>query len=107
MWRLLGAAGNNMLTGEEGEAACRALAKAVAACSSLQQLDLSSEWREGGGRGMRMMDGRVCMCERACVAPLPLPLIASLVYRLQLNARLSMSLYACVSTYVFRFTYTL
>jgi len=39
-----GAAGNeNMLKGAEGQAACTVLAQALAACSSLQTLNLGRE----------------------------------------------------------------
>ena len=42
---VVGAAENaNMLKGAEGQAACTALAKALPACTSLQELALASEW---------------------------------------------------------------
>ena len=50
-----GAADNrDMLKGAEGEAACTALAQALAACSSIQTLKLEGEWgkeRAGEQRG--------------------------------------------------------
>ena len=50
-----GMAGNSdMLKGAEGQAACTALAQALAACSSLQTLNLEGEWgkeRVGEQRG--------------------------------------------------------
>ena len=43
---VVGAAGNpDMLKGAEGDKACTALAKALPACSSLQELYLGGEWR--------------------------------------------------------------
>ena len=48
-------AGNSdMLKGAEGQVACTALAQALAACSSLQTLNLEGEWgkeRVGEQRG--------------------------------------------------------
>ena len=43
---VVGAAGNpDMLKGAEGDKACTALAKALPACSLLQNLGLQREWR--------------------------------------------------------------
>ena len=75
-----GAAVNgNMLKGAEGQAACTALAQALAACSSLQTLYLLGECgRCCEGRGVVMRDApvsvclpphlhRTCVCGTACV----------------------------------------
>jgi len=67
----VGAADNsNMLRGAEGQAACTALAQALAACSSLQTLNLKSEWgkgrvgeQRGGDEGCLGGDeGCSCLC---------------------------------------------
>ena len=63
----------DMLKGAEGQAACTALAQALAACSSLQELDLASECgRCWEGRGVVMRDAPVSVClpphlHRTCV----------------------------------------
>jgi len=69
-----GVAGNrDILEGAEGEAACTALAQALAACSSLQTLNLSRECgRCWEGRGVVMRDAPVSVClpphlHRTCV----------------------------------------
>ena len=46
---MVGAAGNDdMLKGAEGQAACTALAKALAACTSLEELRLEGAWLSQG-----------------------------------------------------------
>ena len=69
-----GAAGNNdMLKGAEGQAACTALAQALAACSSLQTLHFGGECgRCCEGRGVVKRDAPVSVClpphlHRTCV----------------------------------------
>ena len=69
-----GAADNSdMLKGAKGPAACTALAKALAACSSLQTLNLSRECgRCWEGRGVVKRDAPVSVClpphlHRTCV----------------------------------------
>jgi len=63
----------DMLKGEEGHAACTALAQALAACSSLQTLDLGCECGKYlEGKGGVMGDAPVSVClppqlHRTCV----------------------------------------